>query len=70
MEIERWHQIENLFYSASEIEMSERQEFLKTACEGDAELFQEVQSLLVAHEQPGSFMGNSAFGLGMQSAKG
>ena len=46
--------------------MSEREEFLKTACEGDAELFQEVQSLLVAHEQPGSFMGNSAFGLGMQ----
>ena len=69
MEIERWHQIENLFYSALEIELSEREEFLKTACEGDAELFQEVQSLLVAHEQPGSFLGNSAFGLGMQVLK-
>src|SRR5678815_5448002 len=69
MEIERWHQIKNLFYSALEIELSEREEFLKTACEGDAELFQEVQSLLVAHEQPGSFLGNSAFGLGMQVLK-
>src|SRR6185503_12004203 len=66
MEIERWQQIKNLFYSALEVEMSERDEFLKRACEGDAELFQEVQSLLMAHEQPGSFMGDSAFGLGMQ----
>jgi serine/threonine protein kinase/tetratricopeptide (TPR) repeat protein len=69
MEIERWHQIETLFYSALEIEMSEREEFLRRVCEGDTELFQEVQSLLVAHEQPGSFMGNSAFGLGMQMLK-
>ena len=69
MEIERWDQIKDLFYSALEIEMSEREEFLKRACEGDVELFQEVQSLLVAHEQPGSFMGNSAFGLGMQVLK-
>lgn len=69
MEIDRWQQIKNLFYSASEIEMTERDEFLKRACEGDAELFQEVQSLLMAHEQPGSFMGNSAFGLGMQMLK-
>ena len=66
MEIKRWQQINNLFYSALEVEMSEREEFLKTACEGDAELFQEVQSLLVAHEQPGSFIGNSLFEIGMQ----
>jgi len=69
MEIERWHQIENLFYSALEIEKSEREQFLKRACDGDAELFQEVHSLLVAHEQPGTFVGNSAFGLGMQVLK-
>src|ERR1041384_836823 len=69
MESERWQQIKYLFFSASGIEMSEREEFLKRACEGDLELFQEVQSLLVAHEQPGSFMGNSAFGLGMQMLK-
>jgi serine/threonine protein kinase len=69
MEIERWEQIKNLFYSALEVEMPEREEFLKRACEGDAELLQEVQSLLVAHEQPGSFMGDSGFGLGMQVLK-
>ena len=69
MESERWQQIKNLFFSASEIEMSERDEFLKRACKGDAELFQEVQSLLVAHEQPGSFVGDSAFELGMQVLK-
>ena len=69
MEIERWHQIKNLFYSALEVETSKREEFLKRACEGDAELFHEVQSLLKAHEQPGSLLENSAFGLGMQMLK-
>lgn len=69
MEIERWQQIKNLFFAASEVDMSEREEFLKRACEGDTELFQEVQSLLVAHEEPGSFVGDSAFGLGMQVLK-
>src|ERR1041384_7966829 len=69
MESERWQQIKYLFFSASGIEMSEREEFLKRACEGDLELFQEVQSLLVAHEHPGSFVGDSAFELGMQVLK-
>ncbi len=69
MEIERWNQIKNLFHSVLEIESSERDEFLTRACEGDVDLFQEVQSLLVAHEQPDSFMGNSALGLGMQVLK-
>lgn len=69
MEIERWHQIKNLFYSVLEVEMSERDEFLKRACEGDAELLQEVQSLLSAHEQPGSFLEKPAFELGMQMLK-
>lgn len=66
MEIERWNQIGNLFSSALEVDLAEREEFLKRECEGDTELFQEVQSLLAAHEQPGSFLGNSAFELCMQ----
>jgi len=66
MESKRWQQIKSLFDSASEVELSEREEFLKRACDGDAELFQEVQSLLVAHDQAGSFMGNSGFEFGVQ----
>lgn len=66
MEIERWQQIQSLFSSALEVDLSEREGFLQQVCEGDAELIQEVQSLLAAHEQPGSFMEKSAFELGMQ----
>ena len=51
MDPQRWQQIEQLYYLALERETTERNGFLIHACQGDAELLREVESLL---EQSGS----------------
>ena len=51
MNPERWHQIEQLYCLALERETAEREGFLMKACQGDADLRREVESLL---EQSGS----------------
>jgi len=48
----RWRQIENLFNEALIFPPSERSQFLERACEGDAELLREIESLL-DHDSPG-----------------
>src|SRR5271169_1482553 len=50
MQPERWSQIEKLYHSAAALQPGERSAFLERSCGGDAELRQEVESLL-AHEQ-------------------
>ncbi len=57
---ERWQQITDLFDAVSEREPSQRQLFLADACRGDEELRQELEKLLRAHEQAGSFLGSPA----------
>ena len=54
--MERRHQVEELFHAALEREPSERDTFLSQACRTDPELRAEVESLISAHEQPGSFL--------------
>ncbi len=51
MKPERWQRIEELYHNALEREESERPEFLRQACAGDAELLRQVESLL-AYEKP------------------
>ena len=51
MKPERWRQVEELYHSALEQEEGERLEFLREACAGDAELLQQLESLL-AYEKP------------------
>ena len=46
MKAERWQLVRELYHSALEHEGSDRLEFLREACAGDAELLYEVQSLL------------------------
>jgi non-specific serine/threonine protein kinase len=46
MNPEHWQRIEQLYHSALERETAERQRFLIEACQGDADLFREVESLL------------------------
>lgn len=53
---ERWQQIKQLFQAAIERDKSARAAFLKTACNDDPELLQEVESLLAAHELPANPM--------------
>src|SRR5260370_40776192 len=56
MKPERWQQIDQVLEAALERERNERAAFLDQACAGDEELRREVESLLRAHEQAGSFI--------------
>src|SRR5262249_25655511 len=49
MNPERWEQVEQLYHSALERDVSQRAAFLNAACAGDDSLRREVESLL-AHQ--------------------
>jgi serine/threonine-protein kinase len=53
---ERWQHIKNVFQSALGSDPGHRAAFLDEPCAGDGELRREVESLLEAHEQAGSFI--------------
>ena len=55
MKPERWQQIDKLLEQALEQEPDRRGAFLDEACNGDAALRQEVESLLSAHGKAGGF---------------
>lgn len=50
MQLERWHQIKDLFSAALEHPTAERSAFLDRTCGSDIELLAQVRSLLDAHE--------------------
>ena len=60
MRPERWHAIEELYHSASDLPDGQRQTFLRDACEGDKALFDEVESLLRHGSGPQSFLDTPA----------
>jgi serine/threonine protein kinase len=64
MQPERWRQIEDLFIAALDGDADQRAIFLGHACAGDEQLRDEVTSLLAAHEQAGSFLGQPALAPG------
>lgn len=53
---DRWQQIDELYQAALDHESSQRRAFLGRACAGDSELRREVESLILAHEQAGTFI--------------
>jgi len=53
---ERWQQIDRLLEQTLEEEPEERADFLDNACADDSELRREVEALLTAHQQAGSFI--------------
>jgi eukaryotic-like serine/threonine-protein kinase len=61
MKPERWQQLEQLFHSALERALAERAAFLDEACAGDDSLRKQVEALLSAHGEAGSFIENPAF---------
>src|SRR5215813_9955970 len=65
---ERWRQVKQSFQTAVELPASEREAYLAGACEGDPSLLTEVESLLAAHEEPGSFLDTPAFNLAEEPA--
>src|SRR5262245_34151421 len=56
MKAERWQRIEELFQAALEREGAERAAWLAAACAGDNGLRGEVEALLAALNEAGSFM--------------
>ncbi len=53
---ERWEHVKRLYHAAVELESGQRMAFLGEACAGDDDLRREVESLLAAHEDAGSFL--------------
>ena len=60
---ERWQHIKSLLLSALERDTTQRAAFLAAACAGDPTLRKEVENLLAAHEQAGTFIESPAFEL-------
>jgi len=60
METERWQQLDDLFHSALGRAPAERATFLDQACAGDESLRKQVEALLAAHVECGSFIENPA----------
>ena len=59
--MERRQQVEELFHAALDREPAERETFLSQACRTDPELRAEVESLISAHEEPGSFLDSPVY---------
>jgi eukaryotic-like serine/threonine-protein kinase len=55
MDASRWDVVKRLFEAALEHSEAERISFVETACGADVELRREVESLLAAHAEAGSF---------------
>ena len=60
---ERWQQVDQLLEQALEHAPDRRDDFLEEACQGDAALRQEVESLLSAHKQAGSLLSAPVIGV-------
>ena len=56
MNPERWKQIEEIFYAAVELPEQDRESFLRKTCEQDAELQNEVKSLLQRDIETGTIL--------------
>jgi serine/threonine-protein kinase len=61
MKAERWKQVNDLFQSAVERAPGERAAFLDEACQDDADLRCEVESLLTSHVRAENFIESPAF---------
>src|SRR5262249_57966542 len=56
MNAERWAKIKPIFSEAAGRPADERAAFIRSRCGGDDTLVSEIHSLLVAHDQAGSFI--------------
>ena len=62
MDPKRWKQIEDLLQAALRVTPEKREDFVRRACAGDAELEREVRSLLSSERRAGDFLEESATG--------
>ncbi len=61
MATEHWQQVQDLFHAVLEREPRDRSFFLDEACSGNKSLLQEVESLIVAHEEGEHFIDSPAY---------
>ena len=59
-------QVENLFHAALELAATERSVYLSSACLGNKDLCEEVESLIAAYEEGNGFIEQPAFDMGMK----
>src|ERR1043165_6909809 len=57
---QRWQRVKEIFEGALGRHGAERESFLEHACDGDADVREEVESLLRSYEVAGSFMESPA----------
>ena len=67
MDAERWKRVDELLHSALCVPSDRRDEFLREVCAGDAELEQEVRSLLTSHRNLGGFLERPAIKVAAQT---
>lgn len=60
MTSDRWERIKQLFFESMRLSQGERDGFLAHACADDAQLRAEINSLLAAYDDPGSFLRHGA----------
>src|SRR5262245_12029051 len=53
---ERWRRVKHIFQAAVQLENGSRDAYLTDACADDHSLRAEIESLIAAHERPGSFL--------------
>src|SRR5271169_966299 len=56
MDAEHWKRVDDLLQSALQVPAGQQEEFLRQQCGGDAELLEEVRSLLTSDRKAGSFL--------------
>jgi serine/threonine protein kinase len=61
MDPERWRRVEQVYQSALKIAADQRTTFLKTECQNDEDLREEVQSLLACEDSAAEFIESPAF---------
>ena len=60
MDPERWKEVDALLQAALEGPPEQQDEFVRRACQKDAELEREVRSLLSSHRSAGKFLAGHA----------
>jgi predicted ATPase/serine/threonine protein kinase len=67
MDAERWKKVDELLQSALAMPSDQRGEYLRQVCAGDADLEQEIRSLLTSHRDVGSFLESPAIRVAAQT---
>jgi eukaryotic-like serine/threonine-protein kinase len=65
---ERWRQVKGIFQAVIELPPTRQTVYLTEACAGDLALLAEVESLIAAHVEPGSFLDQPAVDLAAEPA--